>query len=126
MLEQNIHHLPLVEEGRVIGVISGSDLLQHQARNPIYLRRTLDHLNDPLEVRHYAREITITAQTLFQGGIGAVQIGQVVSSLNDALVMRLVGLAEKSSDRHRRRLLGLCSAPKGAWNKRSSQIRITR
>lgn len=96
MLEQNIHHLPLVEEGRVIGVISGSDLLQHQARSPIYLRRTLDHLNDPLEVRHYAREITITAQTLFQGGIGAVQIGQIVSSLNDALVMRLVGLAEKS------------------------------
>ena len=34
-------------------------------------------------------------QALFRGGLGAVQIGQIVSSLNDALVKRLVGLAER-------------------------------
>jgi CBS domain-containing protein len=35
-------------------------------------------------------------QKLFQGGLAAVQSGRIVSSLNDALVNRLVGLAQET------------------------------
>jgi CBS domain-containing protein len=94
MLEENIHHLVLVEEGKIVGVISGTDLLHHEASSPFYLRRTLDSLEDPATMAHYAQEIASAVQALFRGGLGAVQIGQMVSSLNDALVKRLVGLAE--------------------------------
>jgi CBS domain-containing protein len=60
------------------------------------LRRTLDSVEDPSALAHYSREVAGTVQTLFRGGLGAVQIGQIVSSLNDALVKRLVGLAEQA------------------------------
>ncbi len=96
MLEENIHHLPLMEEGKIVGVISGTDLLHHQASGPFYLRRTLESLENPASLTHYSREIAGTVQTLFRGGLAAVQIGQIVSSLNDALVKRLVGLAEQA------------------------------
>jgi CBS domain-containing protein len=59
------------------------------------LRRTLDSVEDPTALAHYSSEIAGTVQTLFRGGLGAVQIGRIVSSLNDALVKRLVGLAER-------------------------------
>jgi CBS domain-containing protein len=95
MLEENIHHLALVEEGKIVGLISSSDLLQHQASSPLYLRRTLETLEAPAKVAHYSREIAGMVETLFRGGLGAVQIGQIVSSLNDTLVKRLVGLAER-------------------------------
>lgn len=95
MLEENIHHLPLVEEGKIIGLISGSDLLQHQASSPLYLQRTLETLEAPARLAHYSREVAGMVETLFRGGLGTVQIGQIVSSLNDALVKRLVGLAER-------------------------------
>ena len=94
MLDENIHHLPVVEEGKVIGVISGSDLLLSQARNPLYLRRTLETLTEPNNAARYAEEIGSTVDALFQSGLGAVQIGQVISSLNDVLVKQLVELAQ--------------------------------
>jgi CBS domain-containing protein len=96
MLEEHIHHLALVEEGKIIGVISSTDLLRHEATGAFYLRRTLESVEDPTALAHYSREVAGTVQTLFRGGLGAVQIGQIVSSLNDALVKRLVGLAEQA------------------------------
>jgi CBS domain-containing protein len=96
MLEEHIHHLALIEEGKIVGVISSTDLLRHEATSALYLRRTLDSLEDPTALAHYSREVASTVQTLFRGGLGTVQIGQIVSSLNDALVKRLVGLAEQA------------------------------
>jgi CBS domain-containing protein len=95
MLEEHIHHLVLVEEGKIVGVISSTDLLRHEATSAFYLRRTLDSVEDPTALAHYSREVAGTVQTLFRGGLGAVQIGQIVSSLNDALVKRLVELAQR-------------------------------
>jgi CBS domain-containing protein len=93
MLEENIHHLPVVEEGKIIGVISSSDLLFHQASNPIYLRDVIDNLENPTDLAHYGAEIAALVEALFRGGLGAIQISQIVSTLNDALVKRLLALA---------------------------------
>jgi CBS domain-containing protein len=95
MLEENIHHLALVEEGRIVGLISSSDLLQHQASSPLYLQRILETLEAPGRLAHYSREVAGMVETLFRGGLGAVQVGRIVSSLNDALIKRLVGLTER-------------------------------
>jgi CBS domain-containing protein len=92
MLEENIHHLPVVEEGKIVGVISSSDLLFHQASNPIYLRGVIDNLEKPADLAHYAAEIAALAEALFQGGLAAIQISHIVSTLNDALVERLIAL----------------------------------
>jgi CBS domain-containing protein len=92
MLEEHIHHLPVVEEGRIVGVISASDLLFHQASNPIYLRGLIDSLEKPADLAHYAAEIAAVVEAFFRGGLAAIQISQIVSSLNDALVKRLLAL----------------------------------
>jgi CBS domain-containing protein len=96
MLEDKIHHLALVEEGKIVGLITGSDLLQQQASNPLYLRGILDAMEDPAMIAHYSREVAGAVQTLFRGGLGAVQIGEIVSNLNDALVKRLVRVTQQS------------------------------
>jgi CBS domain-containing protein len=94
MVEENIHHLPVVEEGRIVGIISSTDLLFHQTNNPVYLRRVIDGFSDAAVIGSYAPAIAALAGALFQSGLGALQIAQIVSSLNDALVKRLVQLAE--------------------------------
>ena len=99
MIDKNIHHLPLVEEGKIVGMISATDLLAQQANHPIYLRGVIDRLEEPTAIGNYAAQITALAQTLLEGGLGALQISQIVSSLNDSLITRLVQLAEQALGR---------------------------
>lgn len=94
MLEENIHHLALVEEGEVVGVVSSSDLLRHQAQSPLYLRRRLQDIQASADLARYADDVAHTVESLFHGGLGAAQIGRIISSLNDSLIARLVSLVE--------------------------------
>jgi len=94
MLEENIHHLALVEEGQVVGVVTHTDLVRHQAKSPLYLQRQLENLHNPAVLQRYSQEVTTIVEALHQGGLGAAQIGHAISSLNDTLIKRLAKLAE--------------------------------
>jgi CBS domain-containing protein len=95
MLDENLHHLPVVEEGHIIGVISATDLLVQEGNNPIYLRSILDDLEEPANLQNYGQKVATLVQALFLGGLSSLHISQLVSSLNDTLVRRLVYLAER-------------------------------
>lgn len=93
ILDENIHHLPVTEEGKIIGVISATDVLLQQRENPLYLRSVIENWGESVQGVNYAEEIGNLVSTLFNSGLGAIPISQIVSSLNDALVKRLVALA---------------------------------
>jgi CBS domain-containing protein len=90
MLEQNIHHLVVTEEGKIVGVISATDLLLLQGQSPLYLRGIIEKGGESLAAVNYAQEIGNLVRTLDQSGLAATHISQLVSSLNDALVKRFV------------------------------------
>jgi len=100
MLDENIHHLALVEEGEIVGVITSTDLLRHQAHSPLQIMQQVESIagNAQGKTSHdlvrFAENSTRMVESLFAGGVGAAQIGQIVSSLNDSLVARLLKLAE--------------------------------
>ena len=95
MLEQNIHHLALVEEGAVVGLITSTDLLRHQSQSPLYLRRVLESLDNRSDLSSYSQEVARSVEMLQRSGVAAAQIGRIVSSLNDTLIHRLVRMAEE-------------------------------
>lgn len=90
MVERGIHHLPLTEGGRLVGVVTHTDLVLHQAQSPLLLLRRIERL----ELERYSLEVARLVEALFQRGLGGVEIGRVVASLNDALIRRLVKEAE--------------------------------
>ncbi|WP_243027127.1 DUF294 nucleotidyltransferase-like domain-containing protein [Thermus albus] len=92
MVERGIHHLPLTEGGKVVGVVTHTDLLLNQAQSPLVLLRRIERL----ELSRYGLEVASLVEALFQRGLGGVEIGRVVASLNDALIRRLVREAEKA------------------------------
>jgi CBS domain-containing protein len=95
MLEQGIHHVALVEEGQVVGLVTSSELRRHQSHSPLYLQAQLQNLDTPAALQGYSAETAQIAQLLLNGGMGAAQIGRIISSLNDALVQRLARTAER-------------------------------
>ncbi|WP_038056190.1 DUF294 nucleotidyltransferase-like domain-containing protein [Thermus amyloliquefaciens] len=90
MVERGIHHLPLTEGDRVVGVVTHTDLLLSRAQSPLLLLRRIERL----ELERYSLEVASLVEALFQRGLGGVEIGRVVASLNDALIRRLVREAE--------------------------------
>jgi CBS domain-containing protein len=94
MLEERIHHLPVMRNGQVAGIVSATDLLRHQTRNPIYLMQRIERMEDPTTLTSYSTDAGAMVERLYSGGLMGGQIGRVFSSLNDALTRRLCRLAE--------------------------------
>jgi CBS domain-containing protein len=92
MLERGIHHLPLTQEGRVVGVITHTDLLAHQSQSPLVLLKRIERL----ELSRYAQEVTQLVAGLVQAGLTSLDVGRVVAGLNDALIRRLLKEAERA------------------------------
>ncbi|WP_018467291.1 putative nucleotidyltransferase substrate binding domain-containing protein [Calidithermus timidus] len=94
MVSQGIHHLPVTQDGRIVGVITDTVLMRQQTRSPLYLLRRLERTRNPADLRGYREELTGVVESLMAGGLGAPAIGRSVSSLNDQLVRVLLELAE--------------------------------
>lgn len=94
VLREGIHHLPLEQNGQIVGLVTDGDLLRHQVRNPLFLFERIRHLTDATELASYAREVDGVVAMLFRGGLDVLQIGRVVAGLNDNLTQRLLVLAE--------------------------------
>ncbi|MDX1582734.1 MAG: DUF294 nucleotidyltransferase-like domain-containing protein, partial [Thermoanaerobaculia bacterium] len=94
MLEEKVHHLPIEQDGRIIGMVKDTDLLRHQVKSPLYLLRMLERLEDPEQFSEFANEMMAMVDVLFQGDLDALEIGRVVASLHDAATVRLLRSAE--------------------------------
>ncbi|HZA40145.1 MAG TPA: putative nucleotidyltransferase substrate binding domain-containing protein [Actinomycetota bacterium] len=95
MLEEGVHHLPVTRGERIEGLVTDTDLLRHQARSPLYLRKSLEKAQSPDALAGYSNEIAEMAGSLFYAGLDTTSIGRVIASLNDALTVRLLRLAEE-------------------------------
>jgi CBS domain-containing protein len=94
MVDLGIHHLPLTRHGRLVGMVTDTDLLRHQSSHPLLLRRQLDRATGPEELAAYAREVTAAAARLVRAGAPAGDVTRFVASAHDALYVRAVHDAE--------------------------------
>jgi len=94
MLEEKVHHLPVTSGDRIVGLVTDTDLLRHQARTPLYLRTSLEKARSAEDLRDYSIQVADMAGSLFHAGLDPASIGRLIASLNDALTARLLRFAE--------------------------------
>ena len=94
MTRRGYHHLPVLEAGRLAGVVTTSDLILARRDDPVYL------------VQHIARQDSVdairelldgTADLMLRwvnGGMPAQQASQLLTAISDAVATRLIALAE--------------------------------
>jgi CBS domain-containing protein len=88
MVDRGIHHLPLVTEGRLVGMVTDTDLLRHESRHPLFVRRQLDRATGPADLAAYAGEVTTAAVRLVEAGTPAGEVTRFLASAHDALYVR--------------------------------------
>ena len=114
MTRLNVHHLPVVDGGRIAGLVTSTDLTRFQSSNSVYLVGDI-HRADTIEsLASISAKIAELQVHLVTGGATANQVGQAVSAISDAITLRLIEMAEAN--------LGPPPAPY-AWLAGGSQAR---
>jgi CBS domain-containing protein len=94
LLDAGVHHLPVVYGDEVFGVLTSTDLLRCSAQGPMAVLRRVERLHSRQSLPGYAATVTDMTSALLAGGLEAHVIAGFVARLNDALVDRIVRLAE--------------------------------
>ncbi len=94
MLEHKVHHVPLEDDGRLVGIITDTDMLRLQVKSPLQVLHGLERLDRPEVLASYGAELIAMVEALAAGGLEAAKIGRIVSRLNDTLTAHLLRLAE--------------------------------
>jgi CBS domain-containing protein len=94
MLERRVHHIPLVEGREILGVVTDTDILRHHLKSPFHLLKEIERSEDPAALIGYGNRLTALVEALFGSGLDPTQIGRLVATLNDAVVVRVIRRAE--------------------------------
>lgn len=98
MARQGIHHLPLVSEGRLSGVVSEKDIFALRRLSVDGITSALAHTDDPARLPGLAHDIGDLAHSLLAQGMDAENLTAIISSLNDRLTERIITF-ESETDR---------------------------
>ncbi len=94
MLQQNIHHLPVVHEGVPVGLVSASDMLRGRHSDPVFLVSRISKCQDLDELRTCANQTQKLLFELIRAEASPESIGQIFTGINDSLTRRLIQMAE--------------------------------
>lgn len=94
MIEHHFHHLPITENGCIIGIVTQTDMLRHQSQSPLLLPRHVERARTVDGLLSYSAQVTSTVGALLNIGARIRDIGRVIAVAHDALVVRLLQDAE--------------------------------
>lgn len=93
MSRRQIHHLPVVDDNELHGLVSTHDLLRAQSTNPLYLADRVARCGSVDALRETVSEVRELHLQLVAAHATARQLGQAVTSVCDAVTRRLVDLS---------------------------------
>jgi len=94
MARHNIHHMPVMDGQRILGMITTTDLTEQHSTSAVYLagdiykQTTLDGL------KQISGRIKQLQQHLAAADASAYSTGHIITSITDAITIRLIHLAE--------------------------------
>ena len=96
MSRHGIRHVPVTENGRVVSVVSERDLFALQRQSLKHVSSAIRQAGDLMGLQLAAADIRLLARSLLGQGVGARQITELISHLNDLLSERLVELVAQA------------------------------
>jgi CBS domain-containing protein len=88
------HHLPVVEDGKLAGMITTSDLILARQDDPVYLVQHISRQEDANGIKALLDGMPRLVVQWNQAGMLAHQVSRVLTAISDAVTVRLIQLAE--------------------------------
>lgn len=97
MARLRFRHVLVMEEGKLLGVVSERDLFTLQRLSLGEIAKSIEKAETTDALSHASREVRRLAGALLAQGVGAEQLTQFVTTLNDAMVGRALTLAAREN-----------------------------
>ena len=94
MTRNNIRHLPVLKDGKAVGMITTNNLLARQSLSAVYMAGKISKLNDPVDIATVIAQVPELLSHLIEAGATSQNAGHIVTTLADATTTRLLQLAE--------------------------------
>jgi CBS domain-containing protein len=95
MIRYNIHHLIVVDEGRLKGIITNHDLMMLQGTSPISIAREIESQQTVEGLLPISKKINNIIGFILKEGAKASNIMKIITELNDRLVKKVLEIAER-------------------------------
>lgn len=95
MLRYNLHHLPILDNGRPVGVIAISDIVRYESQSSLYMVGTVFRQNSVEELKLISEEISSCFVRLVNEDANSHMIGSAMSVIGRSFKQRLLELAEE-------------------------------
>ncbi|KIC44187.1 histidine kinase [Ruegeria sp. ANG-S4] len=94
MMERGIGHIPISEGGRLVGIVTQTDLTHYQAVNSAELVRRIAHADTADQMADVTAEIPQLLVQLVAGGNRHEIVTRLITDIADTATRRLLALAE--------------------------------
>lgn len=113
MSRHGVRHVPVLEAGRLVGLVSERDLFALQRLSLRQVSSAIRAAQDVDTLRIVAQDIRRFARSLLAQGVAARQLTELISHLNDVLTQRLVQLLAEARGLDARRFAWLAFGSEG-------------
>jgi CBS domain-containing protein len=94
MARHNIHHVPVTDGQRVVGMITATDLTEQHSTSAVYIAGDIYKRNSVDELREISTRIKSLQQSLAAADATAYNTGHIITTITDAFTTRLLQLGE--------------------------------
>ena len=96
MARHNIHHMPVMDGTRVVGMITATDLAEQHSTSAVYLAGDVYKQTTVQGLVRTSAKIRPLQQHLAAADASAYRTGHIITTITDAITTRLIYLAEAS------------------------------
>lgn len=94
MIRYNIHHLLVVSQGELRGILTSHDLMMLQGTSPLAVAREIENQDTIDGLVPVARKINRIITLLIRDGAKASNITRIITEVNDRLLKRVLEITE--------------------------------
>ena len=94
MARHNIHHVPVMEGGNILGMITATDLTEQHSTSAVYMAGDIYKQSTLDGLKSISTRVRQLQQNLAVADASAYSTGHIITAITDAITTRLIHLAE--------------------------------
>ncbi len=95
MMQNNIHHLPITDDGKLIGLVSRSDFMRLETEHPLYLVSDIAKQTTPEGIVTACERLPDLILKQIETDADGEQLGQFITTITDTVTRQLIRIAER-------------------------------